>query len=162
MDKIILCSYDKKLMLEKMTAWSVCLDIKTSKDVLLKKQKTFFMWSWIKSFLPNSWWVKVYWRSSLSKRWIMFLNGIWIIDSDYRGEWMIPLYNITNEDINIKKYERIAQVEIFYYYDFENNNNINKEIPKLQIIINDWVYKDFADIYPSARWIWWFWSTNNL
>lgn len=37
-------------------------------------------------------------------------NKVGVIDSDYRGEWMAPMHNHTNETIIIEDGERIAQM----------------------------------------------------
>ena len=49
-------------------------------------------------------------RSSLStiKKCIL-PAGVYIIDSDYRGEWKIPLMNNSDTDIILKNGDRIAQ-----------------------------------------------------
>jgi dUTP pyrophosphatase len=39
-----------------------------------------------------------------------------VIDSDYRGEWMIPLINLGPEDYQIKAGDRVAQV-VFVRYE---------------------------------------------
>lgn len=64
----------------------------------------------------------IYSRSGLAtKRGLVVCQGTGVIDSDYRGEWYIPLHNISNETQEVFPQERIAQV-IFTDYtvpDFE-------------------------------------------
>lgn len=50
-------------------------------------------------------------RSSMGKKGIHIFGGI--IDSDYRGEWAVLLYNSQNKTQDIIKNDRIAQV-LFY------------------------------------------------
>lgn len=53
----------------------------------------------------------VFSRSGLgSKRGVVVAQGVGVIDSDYRGEWMVPLRNLGHEDYVVEPGERIAQV----------------------------------------------------
>ncbi len=53
----------------------------------------------------------VFSRSGLgSKHGIVVAQGVGVIDSDYRGEWMVPLRNLGSEEYVIQPGERIAQV----------------------------------------------------
>ena len=47
-------------------------------------------------------------RSSLAKKGIVSLGGV--VDSGYRGEWGVILYNSTGSTFNYKAGDRIAQV----------------------------------------------------
>lgn len=50
-------------------------------------------------------------RSSLGiKRGLMLTNGVGVIDSDYRGEIRIGVYNFTNEPCIVENGERLAQL----------------------------------------------------
>lgn len=52
----------------------------------------------------------VFSRSGLgSKRSVVVAQGVGVIDSDYRGEWMVPLRNLGSEPYVIEPGERIAQ-----------------------------------------------------
>ena len=56
-------------------------------------------------------------RSSLAiKHGIGLVNGVGTVDSDYRGEWNIPLINWGQEPYTIHSGDRIAQV-IFSRYE---------------------------------------------
>lgn len=53
----------------------------------------------------------MYPRSGLAiKRGLTLSNAVGVIDSDYRGEIMVPLYNISDTDREIIPGERIAQL----------------------------------------------------
>ena len=59
----------------------------------------------------------VYARSSLAvKRGLAPANKVSVIDSDYRGELMIPLHNHSSIDQTIEPAERIAQIIFTPYY----------------------------------------------
>lgn len=68
-------------------------------------------------------------RSGLSiKHGITMINGVGTVDSDYRGEWNIPMVNLGNEPYTINDGDRIAQA-IFSKYetcDFEIVDEINE------------------------------------
>lgn len=52
----------------------------------------------------------VFSRSGLgSKHGVVVAQGVGVIDSDYRGEWMVPLRNLGSEYYYIQPGERIAQ-----------------------------------------------------
>jgi dUTP pyrophosphatase len=55
----------------------------------------------------------VYARSGLAiKHGVTLANCVGVIDSDYRGEIIVGLCNISNEPYTIEPYERIAQLVI--------------------------------------------------
>lgn len=55
-------------------------------------------------------------RSGLSvKRGIGLVNGVGTVDSDYRGEWRVPLINFSEEPYTINDGDRIAQVVFSTY-----------------------------------------------
>ncbi|RYE14463.1 MAG: dUTP diphosphatase [Sphingobacteriaceae bacterium] len=51
-------------------------------------------------------------RSSLAAKGVMLVNGIGVIDSDYRGEIGVLLTNITDEPMELKALDRIGQLII--------------------------------------------------
>jgi dUTP pyrophosphatase len=55
-------------------------------------------------------------------------HSVGIIDEDYRGELLIPLRNLGNKNMLIKKHERIAQLLFIKYSKAEFNEvkNISK------------------------------------
>lgn len=59
-------------------------------------------------------------RSGLSiKKGLTLVNAVGTIDSDYRGEIMVPLINLSGEVQEIKDGERIAQMIIARYEQVE-------------------------------------------
>lgn len=57
-------------------------------------------------------------RSSLHKKGLMLINGVGVIDADYRGEIMMPLYNITDEPVIIEQGDKLTQGVIVTYRTF--------------------------------------------
>ena len=69
----------------------------------------------------------VYARSSLAvKRGLAPANKVSVIDSDYRGELMVPILNHSNKEQVIEPAERIAQIIFTPYYmaDFEETDTL--------------------------------------
>ncbi|MBO4235766.1 MAG: dUTP diphosphatase [Firmicutes bacterium] len=63
--------------------------------------------------IPEGYEAQIRARSGLAiKNGIGLVNGIGTVDSDYRGEWLVPLINWSKEDFVIEDGERIAQVVI--------------------------------------------------
>jgi len=55
----------------------------------------------------------LYSRSGLSlKHGIALINGVGVVDSDYRGELMVPLHNHSREDFTIHPGDRVAQMVV--------------------------------------------------
>ena len=52
----------------------------------------------------------LYPRSSISKTPLRMANSVGIIDAGYRGNIMMPVDNIKNEDYTIKKGDRLCQI----------------------------------------------------
>lgn len=66
--------------------------------------------------LPESYEAQIRPRSGLSiKRGLTLVNAIGTIDSDYRGELMVPIINLSAEAQTIEDGERIAQMVIARY-----------------------------------------------
>ena len=52
----------------------------------------------------------LYSRSSISKRGLILVNSVGIIDCGYRGNLKIALYNTTEQDVTINKGDRLVQI----------------------------------------------------
>lgn len=68
-------------------------------------------------------------RSGLSiKHGIGLINGVGTVDSDYRGEWNVPLINFGSEAYTICDGDRIAQVVFSSYirYEFKLTEEIDQ------------------------------------
>lgn len=52
-------------------------------------------------------------RSGLaSKKGITLANAVGVVDSDYRGEWHVPLHNISAEPFTVEHGMRVAQLVV--------------------------------------------------
>lgn len=73
----------------------------------------------------------VYARSGLAtKKGLAPANKVGVIDSDYRGEIMVALYNQSQEDQVVENGERIAQMVIapFVQADFDIKEELNETV----------------------------------
>ncbi|WP_322199755.1 dUTP diphosphatase [Acutalibacter intestini] len=52
----------------------------------------------------------VFSRSGLGRLGLVVAQGVGVIDSDYRGQWWVPLRNLSGQPITVEPGERIAQV----------------------------------------------------
>ena len=66
--------------------------------------------------LPEGMEAQIRARSGLSiKHGIGLVNGVGTVDSDYRGEWNVPMINFGHEPYTINNGDRIAQVVFASY-----------------------------------------------
>lgn len=87
---------------------SAAYDLTATQDTLLLPQQVTVFPLGLATEFPPGWVGLIRDRSSLGLKGITVFGGV--IDSDYRGEWKVSLYNSTTDLINIKFADRIAQV----------------------------------------------------
>ncbi|MBV1758393.1 MAG: dUTP diphosphatase [Dethiosulfatibacter sp.] len=79
--------------------------------IVLKPLERYLVPTGISLEIPRGFEAQVRARSGLAiKHGISLVNGIGTIDSDYRGEIKVILINLGNEDFEINKGDRIAQM----------------------------------------------------
>ncbi len=83
-------------------------------DVVIKKGKIVKIPTGISAEInTNEAALMIYARSGLaSKNGITLVNCVGVVDSDYRGEIVVPLINLGNDDYIIEKGARIAQLVV--------------------------------------------------
>jgi len=69
--------------------------------------------------IPDGWKGEIYSRSGLASKGIFVVNQPGKIDSDYRGEIKVLLYNSSSKEITLVRGARIAQFELNPVYPFE-------------------------------------------
>lgn len=69
--------------------------------------------------IPKGYYISIVPRSSYGKKRIMITNSPGTIDSDYRGEISVMLYNTSMDFFSIKKGDRIAQMILLKYNEME-------------------------------------------
>ena len=89
------------------------LDIYSAEDITLKAGTFTTVSTGIAIELPDQYEAQIRPRSGLASKYgIGILNSPGTIDSDYRGEIKIILFNFSKKDFRIKKGDRIAQMVI--------------------------------------------------
>ena len=97
-------------------------------DLEIKPGETVMIKTGLAMAIPTGYVGLIYARSSLgSKKGLAPANKVGVIDSDYRGEIKVPLFNQSKETQIISKNERIAQI-IFTPYlkvNFQETNELD-------------------------------------
>lgn len=104
-----------------------CMD--ENGEIIIKPKTNQMIHTGIALEIPEGYYSAIFARSgAASKQGLRPANCTGVIDSDYRGEYMVPLYNDSNEDRIIKHGERIAQVVVMPYLEveFEEVENLNE------------------------------------
>lgn len=97
---------------------SAGLDLYAATDyaIEIEPHKTVKIGTGIAVDLPNGTFGALYPRSGLAtKKGIRLANCVGVCDSDYRGEYIVPLYNDSDEVVEIAPHDRIAQLIIQEY-----------------------------------------------
>ena len=113
---------DTGILPTKGTTGSAGYDIRArlDEDAVLKPFERRLFKTGIYIEIPEGYEAQMRPRSGLAIRnGVTLVNGVGTIDSDYRGEIMIPLINLGQEDVMIKDGDRIAQMIIARYEDIE-------------------------------------------
>ena len=96
----------------------IVASVKGSKT--LQPQETWMVSTGLKLEIPKGYFGMLVPRSGLaSKSGIVLANTVGIIDSDYRGELLVPLINRSDEPFIIKSGHRIAQLLLLPYIPFK-------------------------------------------
>ena len=122
---------------ERKTKFSSGYDIEAAEDVIIpsfkKGMKPTIIKTGVKAYMQDNEYLMLVNRSSNpGKKGLIMANSVGIIDKDYYGNAendghiMFAFYNIKDEDIEIKKGERIGQA-IFTPYLLVDNDNANAE-----------------------------------
>lgn len=85
-------------------------------ELVILPGETVMIHTGLAAEIPEGYVGLVYARSGLAaKRGLAPANKVGVVDSDYRGEWMIALHNHSEQEQSIAPGERIAQVVITPY-----------------------------------------------
>ena len=122
MTKKILKIKTNNILPEYKTFYSAGMDIYSSneEEIIIKPGEVGKVPTDLKIEIPEGFFVAIYPRSSTGvKRQLMLANSTGIIDSDYRGEIKLFLYNFGKNEQVIKKNERLAQMVVQPYEKVE-------------------------------------------
>ena len=99
------------------TEYSAGADLYSSmEDVTINPNETVFIHTDISIEIPVGLVGLIYARSGMAcKKGVAPAKKVGVIDSDYRGEIMVALYNHSNQAVTIAKGDRVAQLVIAPY-----------------------------------------------
>lgn len=96
------------------TEGSACVDIRSTRDLILKPGEQIKLNSGLKIWIKDSQYVGMLFpRSGLGSKGLNLAHTVGVIDSDYQGEITIPLKNTGTENIVIERGQRIVQMGFF-------------------------------------------------
>ena len=151
MNKILICVQDHAFLPEKKTPEAACRDIKCAKEITIAPGEIKLVKSGIKTYIPTGRYCRMYARSSLPlKNGLILANSVGIIDSDYRGEYLMQLFNCTKEVITIEQGTRLCQIEFCPHYR-GNQQFGTKEIPDIETRIDAELWERFDEEFSSER-----------
>lgn len=122
---------------QRKTLFSAGYDFEVAQTTKIGPQQIVLIPTGVKARFSSNKALFIYARSSLAlKKKLMLANNVGVIDSDYydnphnEGHILIPLYNFSQQEVVLEKYERIAQGILQNYYitndDYVFKNDIRK------------------------------------
>jgi dUTP pyrophosphatase len=113
------------------TIGSAGLDVRAylNAPILLKPGERVLIPTGLRIELPMGLEAQIRARSGLSiKHGLAMVNGVGTIDSDYRGEIMLPVINLGEENVLIENGDRLAQMVIARYerVTWESTTQLNQ------------------------------------
>jgi len=140
---------EKSLYPKQSTEWSAWFDVFAAEKIEVKPNEVKLIPLWVKLKMDKWDACLVMSRSSMPiKKKCLIPNWIWLIDSDYRGEVHIEVYNFSNQLITFEEWEKCWQLV------FVNHKQDIALMPTEN-------YANWEELHKSERWTWWFWSTWN-
>lgn len=100
----------------------------TNEVITIQPGETKLIPTGLSMAIPTGFVGLIFARSGISiKRGLAPANKVGVIDSDYRGEVMVALYNQSNIEQTIEQHERIAQFILMPYTkaDFKETDNLD-------------------------------------
>lgn len=90
---------------------------KRGKGVAIQPHQTVLIPTGFATEIPHGFWGAIFARSGLaSKQGLRPAQGVPVIDEPYRGQWMIPLHNDSEETHIIHHGDRICQFMLLPYF----------------------------------------------
>ena len=92
--------------------------IKKTKGVAIHPHQTILIPTGFATEIPHGFWGAIFARSGLaSKQGLRPAQGVPVIDESYRGQWLIPLHNDSEETRIVHHGDRICQFMLLPYFD---------------------------------------------
>ena len=94
------------------------LDLKSNDDIVIPARGSAVITTGVKFEIPDGYYGKLESKSGLNFKFdIVCLGGV--IDSSYRGEVMVKLYNMGNTDMMLKRGDKCVQIVFMKHYNPE-------------------------------------------
>lgn len=104
-------------------------------DVIIKKNSSIILPTFIRAFMEEDEFLSLYIRSSMGiKKGLKLSNQVGIIDSDYYnnsdnlGHIKIAIDNTSNKDVFLKKGDRVAQGIFMKYLIVDDDKQMNSRV----------------------------------
>ena len=115
------------------TAYSAGADLYSAmqEDVIIAPETTKFIKTGIAIEIPEGLVGLIYARSGMAcKKGLAPANKVGVIDSDYRGEIIVALYNHSDSSVTVASGDRIAQLVLTPYIkaDFEEADELDDTV----------------------------------
>lgn len=102
------------------TTGSACIDLRyfdserSSPELEIKPEATVMLHTGISIWIKDPAYAGlIFPRSGLGKKGLILANSVGVIDSDYQGEILLVVRNVSGEPITIKQGDRIAQMGFY-------------------------------------------------
>lgn len=119
------CPYKDVRLPERATAGAAGYDFFIAEDTTCPAKQITLVPTGIKAQIDHGYYLQIALRSSAPKKFgLLLANGIGIVDEDYylvNGHIMFQVYNFSNQDVTLKKYDRIGQ-GVFIPYALVDND----------------------------------------
>jgi len=140
LSKIIICAKHEDVKPERKYD-ALFYDFKAAEETAIESGKWMKIPLGCKVAMPKDCFMEIRPRSGLSlKHGITVLNAPGTVDSDFRGELCAILINHSQETYKVEKGERVCQALFSKHEDYLIN-----------IWVNDEVFDDFENEFPSER-----------
>ena len=103
-----------------------CLD---TENITIDAHKTVKVPTGLSMAIPEGYFGAIFARSGLAaKEGLRPANCVGVVDSDYRGEFIVMLHNDTNEPKTVENGDRVAQLVVMPYMtiDFEETDSLDE------------------------------------
>ena len=103
-----------------------CLD---AENITIEAHKTVKVPTGLSMAIPEGYFGAIFARSGLAaKQGLRPANCVGVVDSDYRGEFIVMLHNDTDEPKTVENGDRVAQLVVmpFMPVDFEETDSLDE------------------------------------
>ena len=117
-DRIPVVLGPKGKLPEYKTKGSAGADLSASETILIPPRTYVMVPTGISIALPNKTVGLLFARSGLSSKGLTLANGVGVVDSDYRGEVKLCMYNMNEYPFEIQAGDRIGQLVVMPSHQF--------------------------------------------